>query len=75
MCMCVCQLLQWCPALCDPMDYNPPGSVAYQAPQSMEFSRHGVGCHFLLRYLKGAAKGREAGRRGCLDQAGVLLEL
>ena len=34
--------LQSCPALCDPMDYSPPGS-------SVHGKNTGVGCHFLLQ--------------------------
>ena len=25
-CVCVCSVTQLCPTLCNPMDYNPPGS-------------------------------------------------
>ena len=54
MCMCVyvcvyvyvCSVTQWCPNLCDPMDYSPPGSSVHE----IFLGRiTGVDCHFLLQ--------------------------
>ena len=42
----VCSVSQICPALCDPMDCNPPGSSLYGISQA---KNTGVGCHFLLQ--------------------------
>ena len=40
--------LQSCPTLCDPIDGGPPGSHPWDSP-----GKHsGVGCHFLLQYMK-----------------------
>ena len=41
--MCVC--IQLCLTLCDPMDYNPPGSSAHGI---FPGKNTGVGCHFLF---------------------------
>ena len=39
---------QSCPTLCDPIDSGPPGSPPWDSP-----GEHiGVGCHFLLQYMK-----------------------
>ena len=38
---------QWCPALCDHMDCNPPGSSA----QGFSGKNTGVSCHFLLQVI------------------------
>ena len=40
--------LQSCPTLCDPMDGSPPGSRPWDAPSKST----GVGCHFLLQFMK-----------------------
>ena len=40
--------LQLCPTLCDPIDGSPPGSAIPGILQA----RTGVGCHFLLQYMK-----------------------
>ena len=37
--------LHSCPALCNPVDYNPPGSYPWDSPGK----NTGVGCHFLLQ--------------------------
>ena len=38
------------PALCDPMDYSPPGSLSIEFSENAEFSKNTeVGCHFLLQ--------------------------
>ena len=42
---CACLVAQSCPALCDPMDCNPPGSSVHV--DSSE-KNTGVGCHALL---------------------------
>ena len=39
------KLLQLCPALCDPMDYNP----RLLCPWDFPGKNTGVGCHFLLQ--------------------------
>ena len=45
-CFAVCLVAQSCPTLCDPMDYNLPGtSVHGDAPGK----NTGVGCHALLQ--------------------------
>ena len=38
-----------CPTLCDPRDGSPPGSPY---PWDSPGQNTGVGCHFLLQYLK-----------------------
>ena len=40
--------LQSCPTLCDPIDRSPPGSWPWDSPDK----NTGVGCHFLLQYMK-----------------------
>ena len=40
--------LQSCPTLCDPMDCSPPGSRPWDSPGK----NTGVGCHFLLQWMK-----------------------
>ena len=40
------QLLQLCPALCDCMDCNPPGSSVHGI---LPGKKTGGGCHFLLQ--------------------------
>ena len=40
--------LQSCPTLCDPMDGSPPGSRPWDTPSKST----GVGCHFLLQFMK-----------------------
>ena len=40
--------LQSCPTLCDPIDGSPPGSPPWDSPGK----NTGVGCHFLLQYMK-----------------------
>ena len=42
----VCFVAQSCPTLCDPMDYNPPGSVVHG---DFPGKNTGVGCHALLQ--------------------------
>ena len=39
---------QSCPTLCDPIDGSPPGSRPWDSPGK----NTGVGCHFLLQYMK-----------------------
>ena len=39
---------QSCPTLCDPIDGSPPGSHPWDSPGK----NTGVGCHFLLQYMK-----------------------
>ena len=41
--------LQLCPTLCDPTDGSPPGSGC---PWDSPGKNTGVGCHFLLQYMK-----------------------
>ena len=41
--------LQSCPTLCDPTDSSPPGSPH---PWDSPGKNTGVGCHFLLQYMK-----------------------
>ena len=41
--------LQSCPTLCDPVDGHPPGSPS---PWDSPSKNAGVGCHFLLQYMK-----------------------
>ena len=41
--------LQSCPTLCDPIDSSPPGSPV---PAILQARNTGVGCHFLLQYMK-----------------------
>ena len=41
--------LQSCPTLCNPIDGSPPGSPV---PGILQASNTGVGCHFLLQYMK-----------------------
>ena len=38
--------LQWCPILCDPMDYNPSRLLC---PWGSPGKKTGVGCHALLQ--------------------------
>ena len=40
--------LQSCPTLCDPIDGSPPGSHPWDSPGEST----GVGCHFLLQFMK-----------------------
>ena len=40
--------LQSCPTLCDPIDSSPPGSHPWDTPGK----NTGVGCHFLLQWMK-----------------------
>jgi len=40
--------LQSCPTLCDPIDGSPPGSCPWDSPGK----NTGVGCHFLLQWMK-----------------------
>ena len=40
---------QSCPSLCDPIDSSPPGSPC---PWDSQGKNTGVGCHFLLQYMK-----------------------
>ena len=40
------KLLQWCPTLCDLMDYSSPGSSAHGDSPG---KNTGVGCHALLQ--------------------------
>ena len=42
------KLLQSCPTLCNPIDGSPPGS----AIPGIHPGNTGVGCHFLLQYMK-----------------------
>ena len=42
------KLLQSCLTLCDPIDSSPPGSLVLGSPGK----NTGVGCHFLLQYMK-----------------------
>ena len=42
----VCLVAQSCPALCDPMDYSPPGSSIHGDSPG---KNTGVGCHALLQ--------------------------
>ena len=44
--MCYAKSCQSCPALCDPVDYNPPGSSVYGDSPGTNTE---VGCHFLLQ--------------------------
>ena len=39
---------QLCPTLCDPIDGGPPGSHPWDSPGE----NTGVGCHFLLQFMK-----------------------
>ena len=39
---------QSCPTLCGPIDGSPPGSCPWDSPGK----NTGVGCHFLLQYMK-----------------------
>ena len=55
-CVCVCACgTQSCLTLCNPMDYNPPGShgqrslVGY-SPWDIPGKNTEVGCHFLLQF-------------------------
>ena len=41
--------LQSCPTLCDPIDGSPPG---FPRPWDSPGKNTGVGCHFLLQYMK-----------------------
>ena len=41
-------VLQSCPTLCDPIDGSPPGSHPWDSPGK----NTGVGCHFLLQFMK-----------------------
>ena len=41
--------LQLCPTLCDPIDSSPPGSPR---PWDSPGKNTGVGCHFLLQFMK-----------------------
>ena len=46
---CVCtKSLQWCPTLCNVMDYSPPGSSVHGILQARIL---GVTCHFLLQEI------------------------
>ena len=40
--------VQSCPTLCNPIDGSPPGSPPWDSPGK----NSGVGCHFLLQYIK-----------------------
>ena len=42
----LCLVTQWCPALCNPMDCNKPGSSAHGDSPG---KNTGVGCHALLQ--------------------------
>ena len=42
----LCLVTQSCPTLCDPMDYNLPGSSVYGGSPGMDTE---VGCHALLQ--------------------------
>ena len=42
--VCVCEVAQSCPTLCDPVDCSPPGSSVHGILQA---KNTGVGCHFL----------------------------
>ena len=45
--------LQSCPTLCDPVDGSPPGRSHQAArPWDSPGKNTGVGCHFLLQYMK-----------------------
>ena len=44
--MCYAKSCQSCPALCDPVDCNPPGSSVYGDSPGTNTE---VGCHFLLQ--------------------------
>ena len=47
LCCCVlCLVTESCPALCDPMDYSPPGSSVHGNSPGKNI---GVGCHSLLQ--------------------------
>ena len=52
--------LQSCPTLCDPIDGSPPGSSVWDSPGK----NTGVGCHFLLQYMK--VKSESAVAQSCL---------
>ena len=43
------KLLQSCPTLCDPIDSSPPDSPR---PRDSPGKNTGVGCHFLLQFMK-----------------------
>ena len=48
--MCVCtQLLQLCPTLCSPVDYNPPPPQGSSVHGDSPGKNTGVGCHALLQ--------------------------
>ena len=49
--------LQWCPTLYDPIDGTPPG---YPRPWDSPGKNTGVGCHFLLQYMKVKSKSEVA---------------
>ena len=44
----VCLVAQWCPTLCDPIDYSPPGSSVHG---DSPVKNTGVGCHALLQEI------------------------
>ena len=51
---------QSCPTLCDPIDGSPPGFPCWDSPGK----NPGVGCHFLLQYMK--VKGESEVAQLCL---------
>ena len=57
--------MQWCPTLCNPTDYSPPGSSVHGISQNPR-----VGCHFSTR---GSSQPRDQTRRDPAFQADSLL--
>ena len=53
---------QLCPTLCDPIDATPPGSRPWDSPGK----NTGVGCHFLLKCMKGKSESEVAQSRPTL---------
>ena len=47
-CVCVCEVAQSRPTLCDPVDCSPPGSSVHGVSPG---KNTGVGCHFLLQRI------------------------
>ena len=47
-CAVLCLGTQWCPSLCDPKDYRPPGSSVHGDSPG---KNSGVGCHSLLQVI------------------------
>ena len=59
--------LQSCPTLYDPIDGTPPG---YPCPWDSPGKNTGVGCHFLLQYMKVKSKNEVA--QSCLTLSDTM---